>query len=189
MPITLINSTFTDSFNQTFKVFTANAGDKTTCKFTVLEDISIVTTPTVFFTINSLVKSITISGNNASFIKEGFRVGDTITFNAFDGNDALVVNKTTTIVSLSDTELIYSSSIGLFHGSPNSSTTWLLYKTTTRSSFNLSLNFIADSNNVATPSLGSLIDGEETRLGLSSNISLGSLAVDGIATLVPSGKR
>ena len=70
MPITLINSTFTDSFNQTFKVFTANAGDKTTCKFTVLEDISIVTTPTIFFNINSLLKSITLSGNNVSFIKE-----------------------------------------------------------------------------------------------------------------------
>lgn len=189
MPITLINSTFTDSFNQTFKVFTANAGDKTTCKFTVLEDISIITTPTVFFNINSLVKSITLSGNNASFIKEGFRVGDIIIFNAFDGNDALVINKTTTIVSLSDTELIYSSDIGVFHGNPNSSTTWLIYKITTRSSFNLSLNFIADSNNVATPSLGSLIDGQETRLGLASNISLNVLAVNDFTTLVPSGKK
>ena len=189
MPIALINSTFTDSFNQTFKVFTANAGDKTTCKFTVLEDISIVTTPTIFFSINSLVKSMTLSGNNVSFIKEGFRVGDTITFNSFDGNDALVVNKTTTIVSLTDTELIYSSDIGTFHGSPNSSTTWLVYKSTTRNSFNLSINFIADSNNVATPSLGSLIDGQETRFGLSPNISLGVLAVNGFTNLVSSGKK
>lgn len=189
MPITLINSTFTDSFNQTFKVFTANAGDKTTCKFTVLEDISIVTTPTIFFNINSLLKSITLSGNNVSFIKEGFRVGDTITFNSFDGNDTLVVDRTTTIVSLTDTELIYSSGIGTFHGSPNSSTTWLIYKSTTRNSFNLSVNFIADSNNVATPSLGSLIDGQETRFGLSPNVSLGVLPVNGFATLVTSGKK
>lgn len=189
MPITLLDSSFTDSFNQTFKVFTANAGDKTTCKFTVLEDVSIITTPTIFFTINSLVKSITLSGNSVSFIKEGFRVGDTITFNAFDGNDALVVNKTTTIVSLTDTELIYSSDIGLFHGSPNSSTTWLIYKTNTRNIFDISLNFIPDSNNTTTPNLSSLIDGQETRLGLSPNNSLGSLAVNGVANLIPSGKK
>ena len=69
MPITLINSTFTDSFNQTFKVFTANAGDKTTCKFTVLEDISIITTPDTFLNLNTLVKTITLSGNGKSFIK------------------------------------------------------------------------------------------------------------------------
>jgi len=189
MPIQLTNSIFTDSFNQQFNTFTANAGDSTTCKFTVLEDISIITTPTTYFSINSLDKTITLSGSNASFLKEGFRVGDTITFNSFDGNDSLVVNKTTTIVSLSDTTLTYSSDIGLFHGSPDSSTTWLIYKTTTRNSFNLSLNFIADSNNTATASLGSLIDGQETRFGLAPNVSLNVLPVNGFASLASSGKK
>lgn len=189
MPITLLSSSFTDSFNQQFKTFTANAGDSTTCKFTVLEDISIITTPTTFFNINSLVKSITLSGNNASFIKEGFRVGDTITFNSFDGNDKLVVNRTTTIVSLTETELIYSSDIGVFHGSPNNETTWLIYKTTTRNSFSLSLNFIADNNNTSTPSLGSLIDGEETRLALDPNVTLNILPIDGFTSLLYNGKK
>lgn len=188
MPITLVDSNFTDSFNKQFKVFTANAGDSTTCKFTVLEDISIVTTPTVFFSINSLTKSITLSGNSVSFIKEGFRVGDTITFNAFDGNDARVINTTTTIVSLTDTELIYSSSIGVFHGSPNSSTTWLIFKSTTRDSFNLSLNFIADNNNTSTASLGSFIDGQETKFGLQTP-SLNVLPVNGFTSLIQNGKK
>ena len=189
MPITLINSTFTDSFNQTFKVFTANAGDKTTCKFTVLEDISIITTPDTFLNLNTLVKTITLSGNGKSFIKEGFRVGDAIVWNTFDANDALNLTSNLTIVSLSDSELVYSGSMPATHGQNGNGYTWLIYKATTRNSFNLSLNFIADSNNVATPSLGSLIDGQETKFGLAPNVSLSSLAVDGFTTLFSSGKK
>jgi hypothetical protein len=188
MPIILQDSIFTDSYNQQFKVFTANAGDSTTCKFTVLEDISIITTSTTFFNINSLDRTIALSGNNASFLKEGFRVGDTIKFNSFDGNDKLVVDRTTTILSLTDTLLNYSSDIGLFHGFANSSTTWLIYKSTTRDSFNLSLNFIPDSNNTDTQSLGSLIDSEETRFGTQTS-SLNVLPVNGVTNLISSGKK
>ena len=188
MPITLIDKNFTDIYNNQFKIYTANAGDKITCKFTILEDISIISSPTTFLSLNTLIKTITLQSQSQSFIKEGFRIGDSIKWVTFDTNDNVSVTANLTIVSVSDTEIIYSGTLPITHGQPSQGYTWLIYKETTRDDFKLSLNFIPDSNNTTNPSLGSLIDGEETRFS-TQDASLNSMAVNAVNGLIQNGKK
>lgn len=191
MPINLVSSNFTDIYNIQYSRFTANAGDRITCEFTILEDTSIITTPSIIVNFNTLIKTITLQSQSVSFIKEGFRTGDNFTFIEFDANDKVShIATNLNVDSVTDTEMVYGGSLGkVIHGIPGNGYTWLIFKTDTRKGFTTNVNFIQDNNNTTTPTLGSLIDGEETKMSLGVGFTLDSVLINTTQPLYVNGKK
>ena len=184
MGISLVSQKFYDKFNTSFDSFTANAGDETTCVFTFQEDTVIISSVNNVINHNSLIKTFTLQGG--SFIKEGFKVGDTIKFAWFQ-NDVVGLEYTLSIVTLTDTQLVYNGNAGIHLGNVPTNQTYVLYRTQTNSKFEFSLNFINNSNTTNTPVLSSLIDGETSKF--SSSFDFSTASIGQVIQLTQVGKK
>lgn len=185
MGINLVSQKFYDRFQTSFDSFTANAGDETTCVFTFQEDTAIISSPTNVINHNSLTKTFTLQGG-ASFIKEGFRVGDTIKF-AWFSNDTLGLEYPLVITTLTDTQLVYNGNAGIHLGVVPTGQTYVLYRSQTNSKFEFALNFINNSNITNTPQLASLIDSETVKF--SSTFPFNTASVNQSISLTQVGKK
>jgi hypothetical protein len=183
MPITLINSTFTDVFGNNSDVFKANAGDKVTCSFEV---------QTANFTSSDTTNNITIdklfdrlSRSSGSWIEDGFRIGDTYTFKVVDNVNSVVNTYTGTISEVYDTYMIMSGLPSLNGTSSQSSGyIYVIYTSSTFDYLKLGVNFVDNDN--TNPTLISPIDGESCIFSIEG---INSVIVGGSLTLNQLGKK
>lgn len=183
MPITLINSTFTDVFGNTSNVFKANAGDKVTCSFDF---------KTANFTASSEVNNITIdklfnriTRNVGSWIDDGFRVGDSYTFKVINNVNSIVNSYTGTIEEVYDTYMIMDGLPSLNGTSSQSSGyIYVIYTTSTFDYLKLGVNFVDNDN--TNPTLISPIDSESCIFSIDG---INALSVASSLTLNQLGKK
>ena len=100
MPIRIISQDFTDLYSNTLNFYQSNAGDMQTIEFKILEQILVIGSTDNYLGYNALEDKITYS--QGSWLVEGFRVGDTVSYQKFNSAGLPTTTiATTTIVSVS----------------------------------------------------------------------------------------
>ena len=158
MPITITNKDFT-SIAGTFPFYKCNVGDASEVKLTLFENIRFDSV-TNTLTYNPTTK--TISSNGASWLNEGFRIGDEIEITIFDSSTSTTTTQNRDIIALTSTTLVHNGGILTWYlGTTQTLSIIVKYKTNEKRN-----GLILDVNHVRNSSGGtqfSLIDGEVTR--------------------------
>ena len=182
MPITLINSTFTDIFGNTSNVFKANAGDKVSCSFQIKTSTMSASNSSDVFTVDKLFNRI--SRTKGSWLDDGFRQGDSYVFSVVDQYNSIRGTFTGTINEVYDTYMIMTGLANVNGSSSSNELIFVLYTTNTFDYLKIGLNFVDNDN--PSPTLLSPIDSESC---VFSAEGLNSLAVSGQKSLYQLGKK
>lgn len=183
MPITILNKDFEDMFSVNRNFYQANAGDKQTFSCTILENISIIETPTITFNYFAGANQITVAG--ANFLTEGFEIGDEIQVIIFNSSGSVHSTTTVNIFNVTATTMTVDNSV-----SWKSSTQYVVIVVTNkgndkRNGLELNLNFIQQA---ATLTPNSLIDGSVNRIMFDLTGTILNQVVNGTQVNVKSGQ-
>ena len=162
MPTLINNVSFEDIYGDNFNVYTANAGDNVRCEINFSNCCCITSSTIQQITYSQLTGEIKLS--TGSWIDEGFRVGDVLTFKSFDPTNALIYNGNHTIVSIpTDLIIIVTGLPAQNNATPSAGYIWQLYVNKQKEELQLNVNWTDNSNTSATPTMNSLIDNESQR--------------------------
>jgi hypothetical protein len=158
MPSTIISKSF-NSIAGTFGYYKNNVGDSSTVTLVVVENIRFDSVANTL-TYNPTTKTISVSG--ASWLDEGFRIGDEITITIYDSSTSTTTTQTRIINALTPSGLVHSGAILSWYTAPNQTLSIIVkYKTNEkRNGLLLDINHVRNSTG---GSEFSLIDGEVTR--------------------------
>jgi hypothetical protein len=158
MPSTIISKSF-NSIAGTFAYYKNNVGDASTITLVVVENIRFDSVANTL-TYNPTTKTISVSG--ASWLDEGFRIGDEITITIYDSSTSTTTTQTRIINALTPSGLVHNGAILTWYTAPNQTLSIVVkYKTDEKRN-----GLLLDINHVRNSSGGSefsLIDGEVTR--------------------------
>lgn len=162
MPTIINNVSFEDIYGDNFNVYTANAGDNVRCEINFSNSCCITSSTTQQITYSQLTGEIKLS--TGSWIDEGFRVGDVITHEGFDGSNSGTGIYTFTILSIPTDLIIIVSGLPAHNNySPPSGHIWQFWVNKQKEELQLNVNWVDNSNTSATPTMNSLIDNESQR--------------------------
>lgn len=163
MPITIISKEFTDEWGNSLSFDRSNALDKVNIKFTVTSEIRLYSQSNPFI-YNGLDNQITSGG--VSFLDEGFREGDNVTYSVTTVNGNIVATHTTTIVDISEDGMTITLGAMPFVPDITQQGQLVIYVIgRNRQSIEYRLNYVDNSVN---NNDFSLIDGEATRFMFSA---------------------
>lgn len=107
MPITIIEKEYTDITGATVGFYQNNAGDRTLVKYTVLEQILVISNAQNFLQFNLLENTITWSGGN--WYTEGFRPSEVYTIRVYDSNGNAIAGRTDSVTCVAITGQNYNT--------------------------------------------------------------------------------
>jgi len=183
MPIQVIQSKFSDNFGTGLEnAYKSNAGDKFSAVIDIQENIKINSqTNPLFLDLSMLPYQITSS--SLSWLDEGFRLGDQVQIQIWQGTSGVPINSFSVTVQYVDDSILGVSSLAAWYDAGLSQYVTITVTSRSRSDlealFNHSLNSSAGSE-------FSLIDGEVTR-ALFNDLQL--LAVSGSQSGVLTGNK
>jgi len=181
MPITPINNTYNDYRGTVGSFLKANVGDKLKSKSIVKESISVTSGADAYFQLNPIEKIITWTGGN--FELEGFRYGDGVFCELFNGFGVLITSWNAVIESINEDQIDLDT-VPVWINPANNEVLRITSK-------NRRGGLIIDINNTENGVVGSefsTIDGEVTRFKFSlTAISVGS-TISGISVGNQSGQ-
>ena len=180
MPIQILSQSFTDDFGNTLPSYRANAGDRVTMSTRLISSIRIssLTNP---FIIDPVLKSFTLS--SGSWLKEGFRVGDSVYMAIYDSNGNLVTSWNANAQIVSDTVLDVDSLPQIPNVQNGESLELQVPTKAGRGDLECLFNLVSNTNGGQE---FSLIDGEVTR-GIFTDTN--SIIVGASQTAVLTGKK
>lgn len=116
MSIGIISKSFTDEFGNTTSVYKANSGDRTTCTYTLFSNIGFERQVNGNFSFDYTNKRISFTDGISSWLKEGFKVGDTVRYTVYDPSDAIATadngalqDQTVTVTAVTDGQITLSN--------------------------------------------------------------------------------
>lgn len=174
MALNHISNTFTDIFGNVTTSYKANAGDKIVLTTVVEANILIQEDTSNSFQVDWVNNSLELLGNK-SWVKEGFRIGDTVSLKKYEKSTWTLATTSTFIIdAVNDTIVRFTTAFGSYFDENN----YILQLSTTRNfdELNFTLNHVDQSSN---PVYNSLIDGEITNIKFNG---LNALSVSGTKT-------
>lgn len=181
MPTRLINNSYTDILGNTTSYYKSNVGDKITLTSTIETNISVTEDSLNDIELNWIDDEIKLNGSK-SWINEGFKVGDSITLNAYNPSGTTFSTRNFTIDYVDNYVIGVSGTLGAYY---DDSATTLRVINTSRQYQDLEVYFNHVLND-AQPTFSSLIDGELSKIMFSG---INALSVGGTKTGVLSGNK
>jgi len=173
MPVQISNVTFKDIYNSSYPRYNSNAGDQTIFRIDFSDQVLILSSQQQQITYSALTGEVKLS--IGSWLDEGFRVGDVITFEGFNENNGSTGVYTLIIVSIpSDKIIIVTGLPNKNNQTPPDKHIWAFSVAKQKKEIEFSINWVPNSDTSPTPTMNSLIDGESQRLIL-KNLDLLSI--------------
>jgi hypothetical protein len=165
---TLINQTrYFDIYGNQYNQYTSNAGDKISVRIDFSNCCCITSTTTQQVTYSALTGEVKIT--EGSWIDEGFRVGDIVTFEGFNQANSGTGIYTLTIIAIPTDKIIVVTGLpSANNATPPTGHIWQFWVNKQKEEMELSINWLENQNTSQTPSMNSLIDNESQRLILTS---------------------
>lgn len=171
MPTLIKNTIFYDIFGTQYAKYTANAGDGITMRIDFSNCCCITSSQTQQISFSQLTGEVKIS--EGSWIDEGFRVGDAVTFEGFNEfNSGTGIYNLTIIAIPTDKIIVVTGLPALNNATPPDKHTWQLWVNKQKEEMEFSVNWLENQNTSLIPSMNSLIDGESQRFNLTGMNSL-----------------
>ncbi|CAB4152092.1 hypothetical protein UFOVP597_50 [uncultured Caudovirales phage] len=171
MPTLIKQSYFYDIYGNLKDKYTANAGDYVSIRFDFSNCCTIITSQTQQITYSALTGEVKLS--EGSWIDEGFRVGDVLTFQGYNENNNPTYGYFLTITAIPSDKIIIVTGLPNY----NNQTTpdkhiWVFSVAKQKKEIEFSINYLENQNTSPTPSMNSLIDSESQRMILNTMNSL-----------------
>lgn len=169
---TLINKVyFWDIYGNQYNKYTANAGDYVSVRIDFSNSCCITSSQTQQITLMALTGEVKLS--EGSWIDEGFRTGDAVTFKVINNANSVTNTWNLTILSIpSDKIMIVTGLPSANNLQPVSGEIWQFYVAKQKKEIEFSVNWLENQNTSLTPSMNSLIDNESQRMILNTMDSL-----------------
>lgn len=172
MPIRIVDNTFTDIFSNDLSFYQANAGDKISLLVDIEANIQITENAQTTIQLNWIDQEFQLIGAD-SFLEEGFRLGDAITWELITIADGTIARTTAATVNFVDD---FTMRVDTAFGATFDETLYnVRIYTTTRVHDDLVVDFNHALNN-GSPTVNSLIDNETTSIKF---VDLDSMIVTG----------
>lgn len=171
MPTRLISNSYSDIFSNVTSYYKSNVGDKVTLTSTIETNISVTEDSMNDIKLNWIDDEIKLNGGK-SWISEGFKIGDSITLNAYNPSGTIHSTRNFTIDYVDNYTIGVVGSLGVYY---DDSATTLRVINTSRYYEDLEIYFNHILND-AQPTFSSLIDGELSKIMFTS---INSMAVSG----------
>jgi hypothetical protein len=163
MPTLISNASFKDIYDNPFNIYTANAGDRVRCEINFSNCCCITSSLMQQITYSQLTGEVKLY--TGSWIDEGFRVGDVVTFEGFNEVNSGTGIYYLTILSIpTDLIMVVSGLPANNNYSPPAGHTWQFWVNKQKEELQLNVNWTDNFNTSTTPTMNSLIDGESQRL-------------------------
>lgn len=176
-----ISNTYTDIFGNVTTSYKANAGDKIVLTSIIEANILIQEDNVNSFQIDWVNNQLQLLGSK-SWLKEGFRVGDTVSLKLYEKSTWTLFNTTSlTVDAVDNTYIRFTSGFGGYFDK----NAYIIQVSCTRNYDELDFN-LNHIDQLSNPTYNSLIDGELTTFKFKS---LDSLSVSGTKTGLLIGKQ
>lgn len=176
-----ISNTYTDIFGNVTTSYKANAGDKIVLTTKIEANILIQEDNVNSFQIDWVNNQLQLLGSK-SWLKEGFRVGDTVSLKLYEKSTWTLFNTTSlTVDAVDNTYIRFTSGFGGYFDK----NAYIIQVSCTRNYDELDFN-LNHIDQLSNPTYNSLIDGELTTFKFKS---LDSLSVSGTKTGLLIGKQ
>lgn len=189
MPTLINNTTFYDIFGNSYSKYTANAGDSITMRIDFSNCCCITSSQTQQITYSQLTGEVKIT--EGSWIDEGFRVGDALSFEGYNEFNSGTGYYPLTIISIPTDKIIVVTGLPAFNNAtPPDKHTWQLWVNKQKEEMEFSVNWLENQNTSTTPSMNSLIDSESQRMnytGMNSLVITNGVGAGG--NLIQVGKK
>lgn len=185
MPIQITNKTYTDIFNNTLGFFQANAGDRVKLKLNIESSIRLSSQQSPF-QLNLSVYPYEITSPSASWIEEGFRLGDNITISIWDPYSPIPLNSYAATIDYIDDNVIGVNTLLGWYNVTDQQYVTIQVLGRDRDTLDVLLNQVL---NTTAGTEYSLIDGEVTRFKFTgiNTMSIGT-TFTGLQTGLRSGQ-
>jgi hypothetical protein len=171
MPTRLISNSYSDIFSNVTSYYKSNVADKVTLTSTIETNISVTEDSMNDIKLNWIDDEIKLNGGK-SWISEGFKIGDSITLNAYNPSGTIHSTRNFTIDYVDNYTIGVVGSLGVYY---DDSATTLRVINTSRYYEDLEIYFNHILND-AQPTFSSLIDGELSKIMFTG---INSMAVSG----------
>ena len=163
MPALINNVTFYDRYGSAYPKYNANAGDDITVRIDFSDCCTILTSQQQQITFSALTGEVKLSVG--SWLDEGFRVGDVVTFQDYNENNNTGFGYFLTITAIPTDKIIIVTGLPSNNNvTPADKHIWVFSVAKQKEEIELSINWVPNSDTSATPSMSSLIDSESQRL-------------------------
>lgn len=185
MSIQLSNRTFTDVYGNDYSLYKANSGDDIKVRIDFTTSVSTKSSTTNIM--NFYVFTKEVIRTEGSWIDDGFRIGDVVTFIEKDSSNITTFNYNLTILSISDKVITVNGLPSINGGSVGSGSIWYFFTNKAFQELELNINWIENLLNI---SFDSAIDQESVKLTLKGLDSLSVTSGAGSGTdLIQVGKK
>lgn len=180
MPVRLNTKTFTDQFGTTNSFFRVNSGDRVVAKLRLFNNIYVQSGAGVFLQLDPIQNIITWQGGD--FEKEGFRVGQSVTFTIYTNGGSIIQSWNTSVQNVNGNQLDVAS-VPVWINIANNEIVSILVLPVSSNNWCLRESGIIQPNLVQNQQTGSefsLIDGEATRFFFDFTQLNGSNTISGV---------